>query len=170
MRKGKDKMKNNAQSPFKNNNDLISSISDACGGGGVRYVTRKEKASAPFPLITIITVVFATVLFLFMVLTFMRISAITTDISKLRSEISELEGDASTLRGQIDYKYTKSQIEETSELLGLNSGKNTTVYFESENSSEVSQVIETETALGSTINTLLGVISKNFNKFIEFLN
>ena len=160
--------KNSKKTPDKKS--VISSLSDACGGGGVRYKTVRSTEKKPLPLLLIVGAVVFTVLFMFIIFTFVQISDLSSEVSKMKSSLNALSSEEQTLKGQLDYKYSQFEIESTSEKLGLTSKKNTTVYFESEESADVSEVIEPENALGSRINTLLGAISKNFEKLIEFLN
>lgn len=162
--------KNSKNSPSYSKKSVISSLSDVCGGGGVRYSTVKAKAKTPFPLSVIICAFAATVLFMFIVFSFVQVAELSSEISKMKSDINALSGEAATLEGQIDYRYTKSGIEKISSELGLTPSQNTTVYFAGENSEDVSEIIEPETQLDETINTLLGAISKNFRKLIDFMN
>lgn len=156
------------RSPSKKS--VISSLSDMCGGGGDRYNTVKAKSRTPFPLAFIIGMLIATVLFMFIIFSFVQVSELSSDILNMKSEIKNLSAEAKTLEGRLDYKYSKSEIEETASRLGLDSSRKTTVYFESEGSEDVSEVIEPESTLGGAIDSLLSAISKNFGKLIEFLN
>ena len=118
----------------------------------------------------IVGAVVFTVLFMFIIFTFVQISDLSSEVSKMKNTLNSLSSEEQTLKGQLEYKYSQFEIENTSSQLGLSSRKNTTVYFESEESADVSEVIEQENTLGSRINTLLGAISKNFEKLIDFLN
>ncbi|MBQ9511315.1 MAG: hypothetical protein IJR55_06455 [Clostridia bacterium] len=155
---------------LSNKKSVFSSLSDACGGGGVRYNTVKSTEKKPLPLLMIVGAVVFTVLFMFIIFTFVQISDLSSEVSKMKNSLNALSSEEQTLKGQLDYKYSQFEIESTSSQLGLSSKKNTTVYFESEESADVSEVIEPENTLGSKINTLLGAISKNFEKLIDFLN
>lgn len=149
---------------------VISSLSDMCGGGGDRYKTVREKKSSPFPVALIIGMFVATVLFMFIIFSFVQVSELSSEISGMKSDIKALTAEAATLEGQLDYKHTKSQIEATASELGLDSSRKTTVYFEGESSEDISEIVEPESTLGGAIDSLLSAIAKNFNKFIEFMN
>lgn len=141
-----------------------------CGGGGDRYDTVREKKSSPFPITVIIGMLVMTVLFMFIVFSFVQVSELSSEISKMKSDIKALSAEAATLEGQLGFKHTKSQIESAASDLGLDSSRKTTVYFEGESSEDVSEVVEPESTLGGAIDTLLSAIAKNFNRFIEFIN
>ena len=158
----------NHRSPTKKS--VISSLSDMCGGGGDRYNTVKAKSRAPFPLALIIGMIVATVLFMFIIFSFVQVSELSSEISAMKGDIKDLTAEAKTLEGRLDYKYTKSEIESTASGLGLDSSRKTTVYFESEGSEDVSEVIEPESQIGGAIDSLLSAIAKNFGKIVEFLN
>ncbi len=159
----------NHRSP-SNKKSVISSLSDMCGGGGDRYDTVREKKSSPFPIALIIGMLVMTVLFMFIVFSFVQVSELSSEISEMKSEIKALSAEAATLEGQLDYKHTKSQIESTASELGLDPSRKTTVYFEGESSEDISEIVEPESTLGGAIDTLLSAIAKNFNRFIEFMN
>lgn len=162
------KNSSNHRSPSKKS--VISSLSDMCGGGGDRYSTVRAKGRTPFPLALIIGMIVATVLFMFIIFSFVQVSELSSEISSMKGDIKSLSAEAKTLEGRLDYKYTKSEIESTASSLGLDSSRRTTVYFEGEASEDVSEVIEPENALGGAIDSLLSAIAKNFGKIIEFLN
>ena len=107
---------------------------------------------------------------MFIIFSFVQVSELSSEILNMKSEIKDLSAEAKTLEGRLDYKYSKSEIEETASRLGLDSSRKTTVYFESEGSEDVSEVIEPESTIGGAIDSLLSAISKNFGKLIEFLN
>ena len=131
---------------------VISSLSDMCGGGGDRYKTVREKKSSPFPVALIIGMFVATVLFMFIIFSFVQVSELSSEISGMKSDIKALTAEAATLEGQLD------------------SSRKTTVYFEGESSEDISEIVEPESTLGGAIDSLLSAIAKNFNKFIEFMN
>ena len=164
------KYSENPKKSPNNKRTMLSSLSDACGGGGVRYSTVKEKARPTVSVSVIIGALIVTALFMLIIFSLVEVSELSADISDMKGEIKTLAGDAKTLEGQLDYRYNKSKIDSVSEELGLGAGKNTTYYFASEDSSDVSEVIEPESELGTTIDSLLSAIGKNFRKVIDFLN
>ena len=81
-----------------------------CGGGGDRYSTVRAKGRTPFPLALIIGMIVATVLFMFIIFSFVQVSELSSEISSMKGDIKSLSAEAKTLEGRLDYKYTKSEI------------------------------------------------------------
>ena len=98
-----------------------------CGGGGDRYNTVKAKSRTPCPIAFIIGMLIATILFMFIIFSFVQVSELSSEILNMKSEIKDLSAEAKTLEGRLDYKYSKSEIEETASRLGLDSSRKTTV-------------------------------------------
>lgn len=108
----------------------ISSLSDACGGGGVRYKTSKSHEKTVSPIPAILSAIAVTVLFMFLIFSFVKNAELAAEISSMKSDLGKLISEKQTLEGQLDYKYSKFEIEDTLSALGYGTGKNSTVYLE----------------------------------------
>jgi cell division protein FtsL len=107
----------------------LSSLS-VIGGGGTRYKTIKEDSKRSFPIVEIITIALIAVLLTIIIMSFIKVSQLSTEVQNLQISISSMDKERAKLEGQVNSKYTRKIIKEKSGALGLGNGANSKVYLE----------------------------------------
>lgn len=86
------------------------------GGNEFRTVNGEK---TKFPLVSLLTMVFSTVLILFMVFSYIQITELSADIAGMKKEIVALSAKEEKLRDNLRQKYFFRDIEDTAGELGL---------------------------------------------------
>lgn len=133
------------------------------------YNTVKAKEKSRFPLSVVICAVIATLLFMYIVFSFMQISQIKSDMADMNSEIHALQREEKKISTELEGKYS-SKIESLAYDMGL-SGKNSgAIYLDNGALLEVTEIIYPEKTPGSASNSLMSAVSRSFRKFLEFMD
>ncbi len=140
-------------------------INDASLGTEYKTVPSEEKARFPFTLV--IGAAVMTVLFMFIIFSFMQISQIKSDIAQMQSTIRSLEKKERTLTMELEGEYS-SKIDSVSAEMGLSGESHVTRYLDDDSSPEVAEAVDPEDE-GESTNTLMSAVSRSFKKFIEFM-
>ena len=138
---------------------------DASLGTEYKTVTATEKAR--FPLAAIAVALITTVLFMFVIFSFMQISQIQSDIAKMEDTIHSLQKEERKLSMELEGRYS-SKIESLAKDMGLSGESHVTYYLDDGSSPEVMEAVDPEGESENT-NTLMNAVSKSFRKFIEFM-
>ena len=134
---------------------------------GTQYKTVRAKEKQRFPISVVIGAVITTVLFMFIIFSFMQISQIQADIADMKSTMRALEKEERKLSMELEGKYS-SKIETLAADIGLSGESRVTYYLYDDKSIEVTEVIDPEDEEESS-NTLMSAVSRSFRKFIEFM-
>ncbi len=144
---------------------MCRSVRDA--SVGTQYKTVRSKEKQRFPIFMIVTAAVFTMLFMFIIFSFMQISQIQADIADMKSTIRSLEKEERKLSMELEGKYS-SKIETLAADMGLSGENRTTYYLDDEKHIEVTEVIDPEDTEDDS-NTLMSAVSRSFRKFIEFM-
>lgn len=149
---------------------VISSLSDACGGGGTRYKTSPAKEKTPFPLATVIGAIAVTALFMFLIFSLVNLSDISGEVSSMRKELASLSEEEKTLSGQAEYRYSKLNVEENAEALGYGSDNYTNVYFDLHAAESEGGIASDSESEPRAVGTFFEKVGKFFRSLADFLN
>ncbi|MCR5457612.1 MAG: hypothetical protein K6F14_06015 [Clostridiales bacterium] len=106
----------------------LSSLS-VISGGGTKYRTIKDNSKKSFPIVEIITITLIAVLLTIIIMSFIKVSQLSTEVQNLQITISSMDKERTKLEGQKNSKYTQSLIKDKADAMGLGSGSNSTVYL-----------------------------------------
>lgn len=134
---------------------------------GTEYKTAPSEEKSRFPFTLVIGAAVMTVLFMFIIFSFMQISQIRSDIAQMQSTIRSLEKKERTLTMELEGEYS-SKIDSVAAEMGLSGESRVTRYLDDDNSPEVAEAVDPEDE-GESTNTLMSAVSRSFRKFIEFM-
>lgn len=142
----------------KNTNDVSS--------GGINYSTVNSKEKKKLPILGIGFIMLVTIMLAFVIFSFVQVEQLKTDVKKIQKNISSIQSSIDDTQRDIDEKYKNVNFGEEASNLGMTDGKY--LRYIPNDSSDVSMVVYS--AGESEATTLFSIISRNFNKVINFLN
>ncbi|MGN1096166.1 MAG: hypothetical protein ACI4QR_07225 [Eubacteriales bacterium] len=134
-----------------------------------KYKTVRSAEKRKFPLLIIACAVITTLLFMFIVFSFMQITQIKADIADMNAAVRTLQKEERKITMELEGKYS-SKIESIASDMGLSGGDANTIYLENDKSLEITEIITPEKPLDSTMNSLMSAVGKSLRKFIEFID
>ena len=133
----------------------------------VKAVTRR-----PFPISAVVMVTICTLLFMFLVLSYVQINEYTIEVASLRGELSDLAGEKKELALSLEQKNDMMAIEEyAKENLGMVKSDQLTKKHISLDQQDKIEVIETEPTEDMTVVAgVMSAIGENFTGLWEYLS
>jgi len=128
MRHNKDYSPKYSNQKTSNKVFSLSSLS-VISGGGTKYRTIKDNSKKSFPIVEIITIILIAVLLTIIIMSFIKVSQLSTEVQNLQISISSMDKERTKLEGQMNSKYTQSKIKDKADAMGLGNGSNSTVYL-----------------------------------------
>lgn len=135
--------------------------------GGKEYKTVKGEKT-PFPLMTVLCAVVATILFLILVFSLIKVSEISSEIAAMKKEMITLAAKEDKLQGELDHRYSFQEIENTAAALGLSEKNGQKIILEKELPDPASASASSKWSGKNTLlmNALYGRL-RNLIKFFE---
>ena len=131
--------------------------------GGKEYKTVKGEKT-PFPLMTVLCAVVATILFLILVFSLIKVSEISSEIAAMKKEMITLAAK----EDKLDHRYSFQEIENTAAALGLSEKNGQKIILEKELPDPASASASSKWSGKNTLlmNALYGRL-RNLIKFFE---
>lgn len=135
--------------------------------GGKGYQTVKGEKT-PFPMITVLCAATATILFLILVFSLIKVSEISSEIASMKKEMITLAAKEDKLQGELDHRYSFQEIENTAAALGLSRENGQKIVLEKKMSDTDPDSVSPKT---NSINSLLiNALYSRLRKFVNFFN
>ena len=100
--------------------------------GGREYKTQADTKKTPFPFVTVMLALLATVLILCTIFSLIRISELSAEIATLKKQTVSLAAKEASLRNDLDHRYSYAEIIEISKELGFYEDGGRIIYVETE--------------------------------------
>lgn len=148
--------------------NFISSAAETVFNGGDEYKTTVSEKRSAFPLFTVVSAVIITVLIMFIVLSFVRISETDAKLSELKSDITAMTQKSDILSSKISDKYSYSAIEEKCGEMGLGINSPETVDLTERPEGDITRL--ENRGNGESSRAFFSAIYSSFVKLVEFLD
>ncbi len=132
-----------------------------------KYNTVRSTEKSRFPFTAVLGALIVTVLFMFIVFSFMQISQIKADMAEMNATMRSLRAEEKKLTTELEGKYS-AMIDSAVEDMGFSGEGADGIRIGERTRADVTSIIAPEEE-PSTINTLMSALSRSFRKFVEFL-
>lgn len=139
---------------------------------GENCKTVSVSAKRPFPISAVVIVTICTLLFMFLILSYVQINEYTIEVASLRGELSDLAGQKKELSLSLEQKNDMMAIEEYAKSnLGMVKSDQLTKKHISLDQQDKVEVIETEPTEDMTVVAgVMSAIGENFRGLWEYLS